>query len=189
MDAEAGSVGLATRARAQPCALRPSTAREETRCPGASPRVAGGLETPGVLANHGPCRHPSTAQTPAGESSFKKEAVHLDFIHLTLWKPHRREPESVWSNSYPHRGRRSSLNFCGSGWKAAVAFRQNSVSPPSRNTCKAETALALVTASSDEKTSPAEDVTGQGTSIGRKRWGKRGWLTGEGALGWPPSLL
>lgn len=172
MDAEAGSVGLATVARAQPCALRASTAREETRCPGASPRVAGGLETPGVLANHGPCRHPSTAQTPAGESSFKKEAVHLDFTHLTLWKPHRREPESVWSDSYPHRGRRSSLNFCGSGWKAAVAFRQNSVSPPSRNTCKAEPELALVTAPSMRKHRLQRMSQGRGQALGGNAGGR-----------------
>lgn len=56
---------------------------------------------------------PRGPRPPAGVLSFKGKEVYLEFIHLTLWKPHWREQGSVWINRQPHQGHRSNFSSTG----------------------------------------------------------------------------
>lgn len=69
------------------------------------PRVSDGslLGLPGP-PNPRPQLSPLHARTPCRVLSFKVEEVYLEFIHLTLWEPHWKQPGSVWLNGHHIRG-------------------------------------------------------------------------------------
>lgn len=68
---------------------------------------------------------PGGPRPPAGVLSFKGDEVYLEFIHLTLWKPHCKEQGSVWINRQPHQGGRSEFSFYSHGRKTGDAPRRN----------------------------------------------------------------
>lgn len=138
-------------AGAQQCALPASSSLEETAWPG---RARQGTQTGAsgdswALANHGRAATPRWPRPPAGVLSVKEDEVYLEFIHLTLWKPHWREQEGVWTNCHHNQGRCSDFSFYRDRIKRGDAPRRHCVSPFSRDACKAEPGCPLVPAPSD----------------------------------------
>lgn len=104
MDAEAGS-GQGQGLSSAPSEL-PAPSSGRRACDWGEP--AQGLDgsllgLPGP-PNPRPQLSPLHARTPCRVLSFKVEEVYLEFIHLTLWEPHWKQPGRVWLNGHHIRG-------------------------------------------------------------------------------------